>query len=496
MKLKAHIKNYIVMVMCYLFVLLFVYAALSKLLDFNTFQNQLGQSPLLSSYAHWIVWTVPISEILIAILLCISRFRILGLYGFYGLMIMFTTYIIIILNFTSYTPCSCGGVLEKLGWIEHLYFNLAFIILSALSIVLLSSNKKSSYLKLFILIVFGSFVVTIIFLSSEKQIKRNNAFIRRYMPHPIEKLGEYDLKFNSYYIAGIDDDSIYLGNYTTPLYLTTFDYALKKKNEFQIEIDSMHLPYKRVRISINSPYVFVGDGTVPVIFKGNINSRRASLYSYQDAYFTEFLIVDSGNIGITTKSFKTKSSALGKINKLNDSIKLVINDEILIKEMEGTFDSDGILLWNNFLQKFIYTYYYRNKYVIIDKNLNKIKLSKTIDTIGNPILDIAYYSKSKSYKLGSKSVMVNKHSTTDGKYLYINSDRLGKYEDDEVLRFAKIIDVYDLRDETYAFSFYLYHQPEGKLNAFRIYKDLLVAIVDDQLWLYRLKPEYFKQIKY
>jgi len=134
--------------------------------------------------------------------------------------------------------------------------------------------------------------------------------------------------------------------------------------------------------------------------------------------------------------------------------------------------------------------------VIIDKNLNKIKLSKTIDTIGNPILDIAYYSKSKSYKLGSKSVMVNKHSTTDGKYLYINSDRLGKYEDDEVLRFAKIIDVYDLRDETYAFSFYLYHQPEGKLNAFRIYKDLLVAIVDDQLWLYRLKPEYFKQIKY
>lgn len=390
------------MVMCYLFVLLFVYAALSKLLDFNTFQNQLGQSPLLSSYAHWIVWTVPISEILIAILLCISRFRILGLYGFYGLMIMFTTYIIIILNFTSYTPCSCGGVLEKLGWIEHLYFNLAFIILSALSIVLLSSNKKSSYLKLFILIVFGSFVVTIIFLSSEKQIKRNNAFIRRYMPHPIEKLGEYDLKFNSYYIAGIDDDSIYLGNYTTPLYLTTFDYALKKKNEFQVEIDSMHLPYKRVRISINSPYVFVGDGTVPVIFKGNINSRRASLYSYQDAYFTEFLIVDSGNIGITTKSFKTKSSALGKINKLNESIKFYINDEILIKEMDGSFDSDGILLWNNFLQKFIYTYYYRNKYVIIDKNLNKIKLSKTIDTIGNPILDIAYYSKSKSYKLGSK----------------------------------------------------------------------------------------------
>src|SRR5690554_4136103 len=131
------------------------------------------------------------------------------------------------------------------------------------------------------------------------------------MPHAIEKLGEYDLKFNSYYIAGIDDDSIYLGNYTTPLYLSTFDQTLKKINEYQIEIDSMHLPYRRVRISINSPYVFVGDGTIPVIFKGKINKRKASIFSYHDAYFTEFLVADSSNIGITTKSIKTKSTAIG-----------------------------------------------------------------------------------------------------------------------------------------------------------------------------------------
>src|SRR5690606_4496792 len=156
-----------------------LYAAVSKWLDFETFKNQLGQSPLLSAYAHIIVWAIPVSEIAIATLLCFKPSRKIGLYAFYGLMIMFTAYIIIILNFTSYTPCSCGGVLEKLGWIEHLYFNLAFIILSAISILLLSTNKKRAFLKLFILMVFGSLVVTIIFLSSEKQIKRNNAFIRK-----------------------------------------------------------------------------------------------------------------------------------------------------------------------------------------------------------------------------------------------------------------------------------------------------------------------------
>src|SRR5690606_19412237 len=109
-----------------------------------------------------------------------NRFRMLGLYGFYGLMVMFTTYIIIILNFTSFIPCSCGGVLEKLGWTEHLIFNIAFIVLSGVAILILSHNTNIKLtkvlLKLFVLTVFGAGIVTFLFLSSEEQIKRNNAF--------------------------------------------------------------------------------------------------------------------------------------------------------------------------------------------------------------------------------------------------------------------------------------------------------------------------------
>src|SRR5690606_37858627 len=193
------LKNTALNTVSYLCIILFVYAAVSKWLDFETFKNQLGQSPLLSAYADIIVWALPSSEIVIASFLCFKKSRVIGLYSFYFLMIMFTAYIIIILNFTSYTPCSCGGVLEKLGWIEHLYFNLAFIILSALSILHLSSNKKSTYLNLFLLMGVGSLVVSIIFLSSEKQIKQNNAFVRKYIPHAIDEVGHYNLPSNSFY---------------------------------------------------------------------------------------------------------------------------------------------------------------------------------------------------------------------------------------------------------------------------------------------------------
>lgn len=128
---------------CFLYVLLFVYAAVSKLLVFDEFKIQMGQSPALTIYADWLVWTVPCLEILISFLLTIPKYRLLGLYAAYTLMVMFTAYIIVILNFSDHIPCSCGGVLENLNWTEHLIFNIVFVLLAFIAI-LMWRNKNSS----------------------------------------------------------------------------------------------------------------------------------------------------------------------------------------------------------------------------------------------------------------------------------------------------------------------------------------------------------------
>jgi hypothetical protein len=57
-------------------------------------------------------------------------------------MVMFTAYIVAILNFSNYVPCSCGGVLEKLGWREHLIFNSAFVVLGLIGIVLQAEEER------------------------------------------------------------------------------------------------------------------------------------------------------------------------------------------------------------------------------------------------------------------------------------------------------------------------------------------------------------------
>ncbi len=127
-----------------LFVVLFLYAALTKLADYEKFRVQLGQSPLLTAFAGFVAWAVPAVEIVLAALLLFAKTRLAALYGCFTLMVLFTAYIVAILNFSNYIPCSCGGILEKMGWTEHLVFNVGFVLLAATAIFL-TPERKATY---------------------------------------------------------------------------------------------------------------------------------------------------------------------------------------------------------------------------------------------------------------------------------------------------------------------------------------------------------------
>jgi hypothetical protein len=141
MRMNAKIQNLLLEFICLLYILLFVYAAFSKLFDFENFLVQLGQSPLLSAYARWSAYGVPFLEIIIAILLMVQKFRLIGLFASYTLMVLFTAYICILLNYSAFVPCSCGGIIQKLSWSQHIIFNCCFIALAGIAILLLPVNS-------------------------------------------------------------------------------------------------------------------------------------------------------------------------------------------------------------------------------------------------------------------------------------------------------------------------------------------------------------------
>lgn len=119
-----------------LFILLFTYAAVSKLADYQKFQVELGKSPMLTSFAGIVAWLVPAIEILISISLLFSRWQLRAMYASYTMMVLFTSYLITTLQFSDYVPCTCGGVLQDLTWQTHIVFNCGFIVLSIVGVLI------------------------------------------------------------------------------------------------------------------------------------------------------------------------------------------------------------------------------------------------------------------------------------------------------------------------------------------------------------------------
>lgn len=130
------VKTRVVEFISYFFILLFCYASISKIMDFENFQIQISESPLLSAYAEFIPFAIFILELIIAGLLCYRKTRNIGLIGSFILMLVFTGYIALILSTTEKLPCSCGGILEKMSWNQHLIFNIGCVLLAAIALAM------------------------------------------------------------------------------------------------------------------------------------------------------------------------------------------------------------------------------------------------------------------------------------------------------------------------------------------------------------------------
>lgn len=113
-----------------LFILLFVYTAISKLIDFQKFTQILKALPAIGFAGVFFALLLPLVELFIATLLFMPKYRNAGLAASLILMIILTIYLTYMILFTSEMPCNCGGVIQKMTWNQHLIFNFIFICLA------------------------------------------------------------------------------------------------------------------------------------------------------------------------------------------------------------------------------------------------------------------------------------------------------------------------------------------------------------------------------
>jgi hypothetical protein len=111
-----------------LLILLFAYTSFSKLLTLDQFSSVLSRMPLIGNGAGVLAFAIPLAELGIVLLLLFERTRYRGLKLSLALLVLFTIYLLHMVLFAPHMPCSCGGVISKMSWKQHVLFNGAFIV--------------------------------------------------------------------------------------------------------------------------------------------------------------------------------------------------------------------------------------------------------------------------------------------------------------------------------------------------------------------------------
>jgi len=456
-------------------------------MDFENFQIQIAQSPLLSALSDSISYGILALEFAVSILLIFERTRRIGLSSSFALMTAFTVYIYLILNYSEFIPCSCGGILEKMDWRTHLIFNIITALLAAIAFILQKSNTRKnivrSIVELLGLALISGLAIIILYQRSEFMIKKENNFIRRFLQHPIKEDARANLGYNSYYFAGGTKDSIYLGNYTTPFTLTSLDIDFIKTKEMRVIPDSYKFQFKRAQFQVNASDYYLFDGTVPIIYHGIIGSKKAQTLSYGQAYFSQLINKDQNTFALSTFYEPKKMQVLGLLSP-KENKNLTIKTELLKKKNDPVFDTDGQLHYDYDNHQFVYMHYYKNQFIVMDENLNLKETFKTIDTVAQPKINISELSDGRR-KMSQPPLVVNRKSTVKYGLVFNESNLIGRHENKEIWKNSAVIDVYSTFEQKYIGSFYLPKPKEIKKIQFMITDQYLVVLIGNEIVRYR-----------
>ena len=123
---------------------LFFYAAIVKLIDYDHAQASMRKQVFSNSIADILTWLVPAAELITVLFLLYRPTQTLGLWTSLVLLILFTAYIVLAMRgFLGERPCSCGGILQRLSYPWHILLNLLFLAISILGLIYHHHPKRN-----------------------------------------------------------------------------------------------------------------------------------------------------------------------------------------------------------------------------------------------------------------------------------------------------------------------------------------------------------------
>jgi hypothetical protein len=329
-------------------------------------------------------------------------------------------------------------------------------------------------------------LIAILYAASDKPNAQKNGFNRKTTQTAVLN-NSLALKYPAYYIAGYADQHIYLGNYSASLHLLTVHHNLKDTLESTLKIPpGERYAWKLARVMVDSPTVYMAEGNSPTLYRGRLDSLTLNRFLPQSCFFNLLQ-------NISATSFISRSShrdSLGDEQNIlakikTDSPYVQLRKDILTKQVDGIFCTDGTLHFDKQSGKLVYLYHYRNEFITLDTNLQVIYTGHTLDTNTIAKIQVAKMSTGVS-KFSAPPNFVNGNASIADNKIYVMSSLLADNENSQYWQQHDIIDVFSLDKGAYINTIYIPLQGKERITDFIVKDSQLFALYEHHLNAYSI----------
>jgi len=168
-----------------------------------------------------------------------------------------------------------------------------------------------------------------------------------------------------------------------------------------------------------------------------------------------------------------------------DSPYVSLGKDVIKKQVDGIFCTDGTLDYDQQTGKLVYVYHYRNEFIALDTNLHTLYTGHTLDTNTRAKIQVAKLPTGVS-KFSAPPAYVNSLARVANNRIYILSTLVADNEHWQARRDKEIIDVYALDNGAYIHTLYIPLKGEGRISDFIVKGDRLFAVCDHTLNAYTI----------
>jgi hypothetical protein len=232
------------------------------------------------------------------------------------------------------------------------------------------------------------------------------------------------------------------------------------------------------KLIIDSPNFFIQSGTTSHLQQGTTSKWVIDTTLESLPPFTAVQPINTSTAVLRIIDMAKRKNVFIKTNS-RDKV-----EDVLRTQVDGILCTDGYLQYSSETATLVYTYRYRNEFICLDTNLNILRIGKTIDTISTARISVAELNG--NITMSKPPFNVNKGTCVSGEFLFVHSNLVARNESPNEVDDRSVIDVYNIRNATYLYSFYIYDHTNVKMQGFKVKNSILIAVFPNYIVRYDL----------